>query len=160
LIALHVVFTLPGHPEMIWSTFEHVRADKGDFVRDNAPAAPDNPSNTPPDTKISSSDFPLYKANTAAKDANKALDLKSILQFWDGKAQRFVKDGVPIQTSVYRPYPGSKTDGSKAHRGHAEDDEVIAINKNATAMFREAVVKKVIDDTETAILPFGRRNLA
>jgi len=151
LIALHVVFTLPGHPEMIWSTFEHVHTDSksGEVVRDNAPAALDNPSNTPPQTMISNQDFPLYKANTAAQDANKSLDLKSIIQFWDSRTQSFVKkDGTAIQTSVYRPYPGSKTDGSKANPDHTEDDEVISINNHATAMFKDAVAKQVISDAD------------
>jgi hypothetical protein len=124
LLALHVVFMLPGHPEMIWSTFEHVSTDKsGKVVRDNAPAAPDNPSNTPPTTIISNEDFPLYKANTAAKDANANPPpaLSTLIQFWDSKSQSFKKpDGTPIQTSVYRPYPGSKTDGSTANPSHAE----------------------------------------
>jgi hypothetical protein len=147
LLALHVVFTLPGHPEMIWSTFEHVRSDRsGKIVRDNAPAAPDNPSNTPPATKIShEEDFPLYKANTAAQDANQPLDLSKIIQFWDSRSQSFKKpDGTSIQTSVYRPYPGSKTDGSTANPSHEEDDEVKATNDHATAMFNGAMAKGLI----------------
>jgi hypothetical protein len=150
LIALHVVFTLPGHPELIWSTFEHVHADKsGTVVRDNAPAAPDNPSNTPGTTVISTEDFPLYKANTPASGANTALDLRTIVQFWDTTKQAFVKpDGTSIQTSVYRPYPGSKTDGSATNPGHDEDDEVIATNNHATAMFTDAMAKKVITDAD------------
>jgi hypothetical protein len=35
LLALHVAFTLPGHPELIWSTFEHARpSDDADFKED------------------------------------------------------------------------------------------------------------------------------
>jgi hypothetical protein len=146
LLALHVVFTLPGHPEMIWSTFEHVRSDdKGNLVRDNAPAAADNPSNTPPSTKISDKNFPLYKANTLAGEANQAQPLSKIVQFWDSKTQSFVqKDGTVTQTSVYRPYPGSKTDGSPANPDHSEDDEVVATNTHATAMFKDAENKHLI----------------
>jgi hypothetical protein len=150
LIALHVVFTLPGHPELIWSTFEHVHLDRsGQAIRDNAPAASDNPSNTLPQTVISHQNFPLYKANTAAENANQPLDLKSILQFWDSKRQAFrKKDGTTIQTSVYRPYPGSKTDGSITNPGHSEDDEVIAINSHATVMFKDALEKGTITDAD------------
>jgi hypothetical protein len=150
LIALHVVFTLPGHPELIWSTFEHVHTDTtGMVIRDNAPAAPDNPLNTPPTTIISNASFPLYKANTAAQPANKPQDLKTIVQFWDSNTQSFIqKDGTAIQTSVFRPYPGSKTDGSKANPDHGEDDEVVAVNNHATTMFTDAVAKRVITDAD------------
>jgi hypothetical protein len=143
LIAFHVVFTLPGHPEMIWSTFEHVSIDgNGKAVRDNAPEAADNPSKTSPDAVISTQSFPLYKAGTAAKGANIPLDLKSIVQFWDTNKQAFLKkDGTKVQTSVYRPYPGSKTDGSAQNPDHSEDDEISRINDHATTMFLDAKAK-------------------
>jgi hypothetical protein len=144
LLAIHVVFTLPGHPEMIWSTFEHVHADAtGNMVRDDAPAAPDNPSKSDPNKEVSSEDFPLYKAHTLLKDANTIQDLKTIVQFWDDKTQSFVK-GKVVQTSVYRPYPGSKTDGSAANPDHGEDSEVIAINNHATSMFNDAQSRRQI----------------
>jgi hypothetical protein len=152
LIALHVVFTLPGHPEMIWSTFEHTHLDgEGNAVRDNAPAAPDNPSSpkSAPSVEASPQNFPLYKAHTVLKDANKPiLDLSSIAKFWDDKAQAFSQGGTAIQTSVYRPYPGSKTDGSATHPDHSEDDEVIRINRHATTMFKDAVAKGIISASD------------
>jgi hypothetical protein len=152
LLALHVVFTLPGHPEMIWSTFEHVHLDSsGNAVRDNAPAAADNPSKIVDLTKEVSPDnfsFPLYKAHTAFKDANKSKDLKDLVPFWDSKTQSFTKGGAVQQTSVYRPYPGSKTDGSIANPDHSEDDEVARINVHATAMFNDAKAKGLITDAD------------
>src|SRR4029078_4827212 len=66
LLALHVVFTLPGHPEFVWATFEHSdgipdnRAT--DLHRDVAPIHPGegNPSADDPfnakDTTIISED--------------------------------------------------------------------------------------------------------
>jgi hypothetical protein len=151
LIALHVVFTLPGHPELIWSTFEHVHLDaKGNTVRDNAPAAHDNPSNSDPSKEVTSDDipYPLYKAHTLMKDANKpVMDLKTIAQFWDEKTQSFTK-GQLIQTSVYRPFPGSKTDGSATNQGHGEDDEVSAVNAHAGTMFADATAKHLIGDDD------------
>jgi hypothetical protein len=148
LIALHVVFTLPGHPEMIWSSFEHVRVDgKGNTVRDNAPAAPSNPSKTSLDTVISKDNFPLYKAGTTAANANKPIDGKIMAQNWDSNTQSFTKGGTALQTSVYRPYPGSKSDGTKADDS-AEDDEVILINSNATKMFADAKARGQIADSD------------
>jgi hypothetical protein len=151
LLALHVVFTLPGHPEMIWSTFEHVhlRPD-GVAIRDNAPPASDNPSANPPPTIAAESNFayPLYKASTPIKQANQPLQLKDIVQSWDESKQSFSNGGSIVQTSVYRPYPGSKTDGSTANPGHGEDDEVIGINQQATDMFRDAISKGVMTDAD------------
>lgn len=148
LLAIHVVFTLPGHPEMIWSTFEHVHLDNKDNpVRDNAPAALGNPSNTSSDTVISTSDFPLYKAGTKAGDANHPVDMATMVQHWDSNTQSFNKGGSLVQTSVYRPYPGSKSDGSKAGDSD-EDDEVILINNNATKMFRDAKAAGKMNDSD------------
>jgi hypothetical protein len=146
LIAMHVVFTLPGHPEMIWSTFEHVHVDgTGNAIRDNAPAASDNPPLVPATAIVSTQNYPLYKANTAVKDANQPIDLATIVQYWNTTTQSFVmKDGTPVQTSVYRPYPGSKTDGSKANPNHSEDDEILRINNHATAMFKAAEEQRLI----------------
>jgi hypothetical protein len=147
LIAIHVVFTLPGHPEMIWSTFEHVHVDiKGQTIRDNAPAAPFNPSKTPPGTVISTEDFPLYKAGTTAGNANKPIDKTVLAQHWDSGTQSFTKGGT-LQTSVYRPYPGSKSDG-KEDKDSAEDDEIILINKNAAKMFSDAKGQGLIRDSD------------
>jgi hypothetical protein len=153
LLAIHVVFTLPGHPEMIWSTFEHVHLDKdGNAVRDNAPAASDNPSSPilTPETEISGDNFPLYKAHTKIKDANEhaVKNLKDIVPFWDEKQQAFSKGGAIFQTSVYRPYPGSKTDGSTANPDHSEDSEVIEINRNVTKMFTSAKANGTISDVD------------
>jgi hypothetical protein len=151
LLALHVVFTLPGHPEMVWSTFEHVhKALSGGVVRDNAPAAADNPSLVDPNQEVTKDDFPfpLYKAHTLVKNANQALQLSSIVASWDEGSQSFTKGGKIIQTSVYRPYPGSKTDGSKPNPDHGEDDEVIAVNQHATSMFDDAKSKHLIGDDD------------
>jgi hypothetical protein len=60
LVGIHVVGVLEGHPEFVWSTFEHV---------DNAP---DLPLGTPVNsaTAVHPNDFTFYRANTAAKDCN------------------------------------------------------------------------------------------
>ena len=39
LLALHVVFVLQGHPEFVWSTFEHIDANG---QPDTTPVAPSN----------------------------------------------------------------------------------------------------------------------
>jgi hypothetical protein len=149
MLALHVVFTLPGHPEMIWSTFEHVNANKIDEIkRDNAPAADDNPDflTTPDTAEVSPNSYPLYKAHTPRNDANVSKDLVTIIPFWDENTQSFSKGGTIQQTSVYRPFPGSKTNGPKGSDAdvRSEDDAVIQINNHATTMFKEAIANGVI----------------
>src|SRR5262249_35743663 len=72
LVALHVVFTLPGHPEFVWTSFEHV---DGQGTPDIAPMAIDNPVLTDPnnlqDTNIvGHADMVLFKAGTTAQKGN------------------------------------------------------------------------------------------
>ena len=156
LLALHVVFTLPGHPEMIWSTFEHVhKTVKGEVVRDNAPAASDNPGFADPNQPVTTEDFPfpLYKSHTLLKEANQLPQnqLSSIIQAWDENSQSFTKGGTIVQTSVYRPYPGSKTNGSKNPsdpEDRKEDDEITTINLRAISMFDDAKSRHVIGDND------------
>ena len=83
LLALHVVFTLPGHPEFIWASMEHSTggpdSKPGDGKRDVAPTFGDaNPSPTDPlnlmnATVVSAKDHILYRAGTAANMANQAM---------------------------------------------------------------------------------------
>lgn len=141
MLALHVVFTLPGHPEMIWSTFEHVSLDGDHWVRDNAPAATSNPD---PKGALATLERPnghysLYMANTPAANCNSAATSADMVKHWDTDKQSFTKGGV-LQTSVYRPYPGSKLSDVK------EDDEVERINQNATARFDASDKRKLDGD--------------
>jgi hypothetical protein len=133
LLALHVAFTLPGHPELVWSTFEHVHLDTGGKpIRDNAPAAADNPLSTAPTAAVSAQDFPLYKGGTTPPDANNSLTPAVLASSWNANRQAFLKaDGTPLSTSVYRPYPASKPDVV------AEDPEITLVNDNATQMFAD-----------------------
>jgi hypothetical protein len=132
LIAIHVVFVLKGHPEFIWSTFEHLGAD-GQGRRDNAPAALANPSNTPGTTVISTSNWPLYKAGTTAPTANLPNSPQDRVNSFDEKTQKFAKGGVILQTSVYRMFPGSKS-GIEIK----EDEDVAAVNTSAQSVFGSA----------------------
>jgi hypothetical protein len=147
LLALHVVFTLPGHPEMIWSTFEHTHLDSDQKpIRDNAPPAPSYPPINPDTTPISSQPWTLYKAGTTYTQDNTAYSADELAKHWDRHRQSFTKGGL-LQTSVFRPYPGSKTKGMKA-TDQNEDDEVILINDHATAMFSQSIGKGTMDKSD------------
>lgn len=113
LLALHVVYTLPGHPEFIWGSFEHSTGgpdiSAADGRRDVAPTFFDrNPSLDDPDNLMVSevvarADSKLYRAGTPANRANQALpDAELEL---DAAAQTFPGQ----QTSIYRMFPASKS---------------------------------------------------
>lgn len=134
LIAIHVVFALKGHPELIWSTFEHTGSNG---MPDNAPAAKANPSKLSPTEPISNDNFALYKAGTLAKDANVPLTEEQLANGFDEKSQSFVTNGVIHQTSVYRPYPGSKSDGKTAD-DFQPDSDVTDLNSSMNSLFAAA----------------------
>lgn len=147
LLAIHVVFTLPGHPEMIWSTFEHVGFHDGSWQRDNAPAAESRPSDAPPVIHDSGHDYRLYKAKTpcivtgdTATECNKIPTPAQLAAHWDADKQAFVKGGV-LQTSVYRSYPNSKVEGDQS-----EDGDIVSVNNNATTRFADNTIPHLEGD--------------
>jgi hypothetical protein len=113
LLALHVVYTLPGHPEFIWGSFEHsVEApdiSAADGKRDVAPTFFDrNPSNDDPDNLrvaevVARQDSKLYRAGTPANRANQAISDADLRL--DAATQSFPGQ----QTSIYRMFPASKS---------------------------------------------------
>jgi hypothetical protein len=121
LLALHVVFTLPGHPEFIWSTFQHVDAQG---LTDVAPSPTNNPNATPAATVISHTGGALYQAGTTAANANRGLPSLT----FDDATQTFPGQ----QTSIYRMFPGSKSNTTDL------DDDVTSINEVMRARFARA----------------------
>jgi hypothetical protein len=128
LLSLHVVFVLDGHPEFIWSTFEHADA-RGRL--DLAPSAAKNPIDTPDATIISSSDFTLYKKGTSAGRANVPLVTQASATIpFDENTQTFkLAGGGVAQTSVFRAFPGSQDAEVNI------DEEVDVLNGNVGALF-------------------------
>lgn len=128
LLAIHVVFTLKGHPEFVWSTFQHV--DKsGD--PDTAPSASHNPDMSPAVIETTGTKFALFKSRTPIADANKLVTSADILAHFDETKQSFTKTGNTFQTSIYRVYPASLADGAKPI-----DGEVQAVNDSMANIFK------------------------
>jgi hypothetical protein len=136
LLAIHVVFALEDHPEMIWSTFEHINKDG---IPDTAPTASANPSKIVGDPVLSNSGFTLYRAGTVACAANRAYTDKDLAEQFNEQTQTFDKGGSIFQTSVYRLFPGSKSDGHQASDS-APDGEVESINHHMRALFGDSKV--------------------
>jgi hypothetical protein len=116
-----VVYTLPGHPEFIWSTFQHVDAQG---LTDVAPSPMNNPQATPASTVISRTGGALYQAGTTAANANRGI---ANLMF-DAATQSFPGQ----QTSIYRMFPGSKSNTTDL------DDDVTSINEIMRERFARA----------------------
>jgi len=135
LLALHVVFTLPGHPELIWASFEHSTGPPdltaADGKRNVAPLDPrdQNPSPTDPNNKmdttvVSPNDFLLYHGGTTLQQGNTpALEQDLTL---DAATQTFAQ-----KTSIYRMFPGSKSNTTHP------DDAITSLNFNVETLFAE-----------------------
>jgi hypothetical protein len=156
LLALHVVYTLPGHPEFIWASFEHTAgapdAGSADGRRDLAPTFDgENPSDadrtnihvsTPAsmDTK-----YQLYKAGTAVNKSNASIPevMLNLVNLPDG-SQKFLDPNTmaPQQTSIYRMFPASKSNTVEP------DQAITSLNHNVEAIFLKANSLQVMPATD------------
>jgi hypothetical protein len=123
LIAIHIVHTIPDHPEFIWSSFQHANRTTG--LTDLAPSALDLPPNTPLGD-LTGLDTPgvnylLYKANTLPSASNKGVFVPVL----NAATQTFTTP----PTNIYRVFPGGKS------RDPAIDDDVAATNDSMTTRF-------------------------
>jgi len=115
LLALEVAFSLPGHPELIWATFQHVGPDGSpdvapSFVTEN-PADPGQPQSP----TVSAASEWLYHGGTPVDMANRPY--RDVDLTLDEGAQTFAQ-----QTSVYRMFPASRSNTVM------EDQEVTSLN--------------------------------
>lgn len=141
LVAIHVVYTLPGHPEFVWATIQHANLQAVDAMATAVQGgttvlgAPDeqpdttqlpdlahDPDNTRVSAPVSKYDYLLYKGGTPENMANAAYS-DSQLQF-DEATQSF--ENPP--TSVYRMFPGSKS------QKLGPDSAVVSLDANLTAL--------------------------
>jgi hypothetical protein len=139
LLAMHVAFTLPGHPEFIWSTFEHTagppdtRAEDG--KRNVAPIIPFNPdvadpSNLRDATSICPDGFHLLcKPGTRTNEANRPIP-ETALRF-DDASQSFPGQ----QTSIYRVFPASRSHTTNP------DGALTSLNHNVEQLFNRAMMQ-------------------
>lgn len=134
LLALHVVFALPGHPELVWATFEHSAGAPdlmpADGKRDVAPidSRNVNPQSGATDalTIISQQDHLLYKGGTPIGEAMRTHPETELL--FDEANQQFPGQ----QSSIYRLYPASKSNTA------TPEPAITSLNFNMEAVFRLA----------------------
>ncbi len=152
LVAFHSVYTLPGHPEFIWGSIQHVNI----YATDPGPIAyagvsvlgapdsqpnnngaggvatlpdPNDPQNTNQTAVASMSNYLLYKGGTSADKADQPLGTTDL--HFDEATQSF--PGQSAQSSVYRMFPGSKSNDL------APDGAVFSLNSNISYAFAQAI---------------------
>jgi len=152
LLAIHVVFTYPGHPAFIWASFEHTVVTDGksdtaatDDWRDLAPIRPDDkipdllndPSERKDSTVINANGvhgdpahaFILYHAGVTAQDANSPPQEAALAKHFDAATQNFGPDQA---TSIFRLFPASKSNEAEP------DGAVTSLNSNVQHVFAAA----------------------
>jgi hypothetical protein len=160
LVAIHSVYTLPGHPEFVWGSIQHVNIHEIDpapvaFAGVSILGAPDSQPDTlgprgepalpsPTDEQNatvmippSTHDYLLFKGGTPEAFANHAINEGTNpgdLQF-DEATQSFPGQTTP----VYRMFPGSKSTTL------APDTAVFTLNSNLGALFAGALAAKSFD---------------
>jgi hypothetical protein len=151
LVAIHCVYTFPGHPEFVWGSIQHVNIKEIDpdvqsFAQINVLGRPDtSPSTTgpnglpalpdPADPQNQMVPYPpdpvhnylFYAAKTLEKLSNLALP-DNQLNFTES-TQQFDKSQA---TNVYRVFPGSKANTPQP------DSAVFSLNANLNALFKGA----------------------
>jgi hypothetical protein len=152
LVAFHSVYTLPGHPELIWGSIQHVNiyaTDPGPIAyagvsvlgapdsqpNNNGPGGvatlpdPNDPQNTNQTAVASMSNYLLYKGGTPANKADQPINTSDL--HFDEATQSFPGQGA--QSSVYRMFPGSKSNDL------APDGAVFSLNSNISYAFAQAI---------------------
>jgi hypothetical protein len=144
LLALHVVFTLTGHPEFVWASFEHSTGSPdtkaADLRRDVAPTiGGENPTLGDPNnlmnaTVVSPDNHLLYKGGTPANAGNVAVEetkLNLVGQKFPGQ-----------QTSIYRMFPAAKSNTTHP------DDAITSLNHNVEALFAQRAASGALAPTD------------
>jgi hypothetical protein len=157
LVGIHAVFTLPGHPEFVWGSIQHVNLSAVDAtasaeqgitvygapddqpdpsvtpVIDPADGGPGDPDNLRVSTVLSPTGFLLYKGGTPENQANlpyttAALALDETTQSFPGQ-----------QESIYRMYPGSKS------QQVGPDPTVLSLDANLSALAQQQMKAGALD---------------
>jgi hypothetical protein len=144
LLALHVVFTLTGHPEFVWASFEHSTGTPdtkaADLKRDVAPTiSGENPTLGDPNnlmnaTVVSPDDHLLYKGGTPANAGNVAIEETKLTLVGQGFSGQ--------QTSIYRMFPAAKSNTTHP------DDAITSLNHNVEALFTQKAADGTLDSSD------------
>jgi hypothetical protein len=149
LVAMHVVYTIPGHPEFVWGSFQHIDANGNPDTAGVAAAHPPATSITgiqDPNEDVCPVDagptsYLLCKPDTLAQQANTPIP-EQTFTLGGADGQTFLVKGQPAQTSIYRVFPGSKSNSDQA------DDDVVSLNTNIDAAWAQAQIENTVDPND------------
>jgi hypothetical protein len=162
LVAIHAVYTLPGHPEFIWGSIQHVNTKEIDpdpltyagvsilGMPDGQPTATGQNGGeatlpTAADPTNSNATWPastdhnylLYNKGVNESDCMKSLSDSDLML--NEATQSFP---TSESTNVYRMFPGSKADQLPP------DGAVFSLNSNINTLFANAIAAKTISATD------------
>ena len=149
LVAIHVAYTLPNHPEFIRGTIQHVNVSETDptplaFAAVSILGAPDtqpdvsalpdpnDPQNSQVARPVSTHKYLLYPPGTPENQSLNPLDDSN----FNEATQSF-----GIVTNVYRMFPGSRSNTLSPRAG------VSSLNNNINELFANAIQSAAIDPT-------------
>jgi hypothetical protein len=154
LLAIHAVFTIPGHPEFVWGSMEHTDVDPStgetdtkaaDAHRNVAPVvAPDsmgnlkNPTIADPNNLDNGSvvaaagNFLIYKPGVAANQGDQSIGEKDVVLDPSTQTFRLKATGALAETPIYRMFPASKSNTVDP------DDAITSLNHNVEQLFLQA----------------------
>jgi hypothetical protein len=126
LIGIHIVHALPGHPEMVWGTFQHKVLATGEF--DIAPTTDNKNENdaTAAVVEVPGVNYVLFPRGTAKNLANIGRATDQLM--FNEATQTFAGQTTP----VYRVYPASKSHTAD------EDEAITKLNLSVSTIFADA----------------------
>lgn len=158
LVAIHVVYSYPGHPELIWGSIQHVnKALEDPAVAQFADGAhvlgmPDTqPYSVSPDSGVPALPTPLFNTDLTIPASSH--------KFLGYAANTLISDSMPTKadselgfdettqtfstvTNTYRMYAGSKANTLQP------DTAVFSLNSNINVMFQNAITAGRFDPTK------------
>ncbi|HXX70207.1 MAG TPA: hypothetical protein VEK07_23710 [Polyangiaceae bacterium] len=169
LVAIHSVYTLPGHPEFIWGSIQHVNMNAFDpgpiefagvFIQGapdsqpyatgpNGPALPNSTSGSQNQNVAqapSPNNWLLYAGNTAENQALNPLAQTPLANTTGPDAGALLLDeatqsfpGQGALESVYRMFPGSKANTLEP------DTAVFSLNSNLNYLYGNAIASGAVN---------------
>jgi hypothetical protein len=156
LVAIHVVYSYPGHPELVWGSIQHVNNAMEDpavleFAQVHLMGMPDTqPNSVSPDGGVPSLPTPLFNQDVTASASshkylmyapntplNASMPQKSDTDLgFDEATQTF---STVINT--YRMFDGAKADTLEP------DSAVFSLNSNINVMYANAIAQNRFDPT-------------
>ncbi len=156
LVAIHCVYTLPGHPEFVWGSIQHVNRKAVDpaplaYAGVSILGAPDSQPNTTGPGGVPALPSPMDPQNDDVTTPPSQFDY---LLFKGGTPENAGNSGIPqtqlvlveasqsftnVPSNVYRMFPGSKSNVLQP------DSAVFSLNSNLNDLFDRALAAKSID---------------